>query len=123
MIRFLLLLVVFGAGAAAAERREAVPGRFVGEWVVDLKHCGTDRGDSRLRLDADRVHFRESGGPIRAVVTLGELEIALIAELSGDGETWLACHRFRLSADRKQLIDATGDAELVRHRCPKSSKR
>ncbi len=124
MIGFLLLLAVFGAGAAmAAERRETVPARFAGEWVADLKQCGADRGDSRPRLDAYRIRFHESGGPIKAVVTRGELELALIAELSGEGETWLACHRFRLSADHKQLTDATGEAELVRHRCPTSSKR
>lgn len=124
MIRLLLLLAVFGAGAAmAAERREAMPARFAGEWVADLKHCGTGRDDARLRLDADRIRFHESSGPIRAVVARGEFEIALIAELSGEGETWLACHRFRLSADHKQLTDATGEAGLVRHRCPTSSKR
>ena len=108
--------------APAAERRETVPARFVGEWVADLKRCGTDRDDSRLRLDADRVRFHESGGPIRAVVARGESEIALIAELSGEGETWLACHRFRLSADRERLIDATGEAEFARYRCPKRAK-
>lgn len=124
MKKQLLLFMALCAGAAiAAERQEAVPARFAGEWVADLKRCGTDRDDSRLRLDADRVRFRESGGPIRAVVARGESEIALIAELSGEGETWLACHRFRLSADRDRLIDATGEAELVRYRCPKSSKR
>jgi len=43
--------------------------------------------------------------------------------MSGEGETWLACHRFRLSADRKQLIDTTGEAEFVRYRCPRGSKQ
>ena len=123
MIRLLLLLAVFGAGAAMTAERRETPARFAGEWVADLKRCGTDRDDSRLRLDAYRIRFHESGGPIKAVVTRGELELALIAELSGEGETWLACHRFRLSADHKQLTDATGEAELVRHRCPTSSKR
>ena len=118
----LLFMVLCAGAAAAAERRETVPARFVGEWVADLKRCGTDRDDSRLRLDADRIRFGESGGPIRAVVTRGELELALIAELSGEGETWLACHRFRLSADHGQLIDATGEAEFARYRCPKRAK-
>ena len=110
------------AAATGAERWETVPARFLGEWNSSLKQCGTDRNDSRLRLDADRIRFHESGGPIRAVVTQGELELALIVELSGEGETWLACNRFRLSADHEQLIDVTGDAEFVRYRCPKGSK-
>jgi hypothetical protein len=124
MKKLLSLFMALCAGAAiAAQRQEAVPAPFVGEWVADLKRCGTDRDDSRLRLDADRIRFHESGGPIKAVVTRGELELALIAEMSGEGETWLACHRFRLSADRERLIDATGEAEFARYRCPKSSKR
>lgn len=119
----LLFMALFAGTSMAAERQEAVPARFVGEWVADLKRCGADRDDSRLRLDADRIRFHESGGPIKAVVTRGELELAPIAELSGEGETWLARHRFRLSADRERLIDATGEAEFARYRCPKSSKR
>ncbi len=75
MIGFLLLLAVFGA-AMTAERRETVPARIAGEWVADLKRCGTDRGDSRPRLDADRVRFHESGSTIRAVVARGEMELA-----------------------------------------------
>lgn len=115
-------LCVGVAAATAAERQEAVPARFVGEWSANLKHCGTGRDDSRLRLDVDRIRFHESEGPIRAVVTQGELELALIVEMSGEGETWLACNRFRLSADHGQLIDATGDSEFVRYRCPKNPK-
>jgi hypothetical protein len=126
MIKSLLFFIALGANmavATGAERRETVPARFLGEWNSKLQQCGTDRNDSRLRLDADRIRFHESGGPIRAVVTQGELELALIVELSGEGETWLACNHFRLSADHEQLIDMTGDAEFVRYRCPKSSKR
>jgi hypothetical protein len=44
MIVLLLFFVAFGAGTAvAAERQDAVPGRFVGEWVADLKRRGSRR--------------------------------------------------------------------------------
>ena len=75
MIGFLLLLVVFGA-AMTAEMRETVPARIAGEWVADLKQCGTDRGDSRPQLDADHIRFGKSVSPIRAVVARGEMELA-----------------------------------------------
>jgi hypothetical protein len=122
-MKSLLLSLAFGVGVvAAAERQETVPARFLGEWNADLKQCGTDRHDSRLKLEADQIHFHESGGPLRAVVTQGELELALIIEMSGEGETWLACKRFRLSADHARLIDVTDDSEFVRYRCPRGSK-
>lgn len=75
-------------------------------------------GDYWYDIGAQQIRFDESAGAIKAVVTRGERELALIAELSGDGETWLAFSHFRLSADQKSLADITGEAEYVRHRCP-----
>ncbi len=123
MIRSLALFMLFCACAAtAAERQDVVPSPFQGEWNANLEHCGTDLNDSPLKLSVDRIRFYESGGPIRAVVTQGELEVALIAELSGEGETWLSYWHFRLSADHTDLTDVTDDSEFVRYRCPRSSK-
>ncbi len=122
MIRSLALFMLFCVCAAtAAERQHAVPSSFQGEWNANLEHCGTDPNDS-LRVSADSIRFYESGGPIRAVVTQGAFEMALIAELSGEGETWLSYQHFRLSADHTYLTDVTDDSEFVRYRCPRSSK-
>ena len=124
MIRsFVLIALLFAGSASAAEQQRAIPDRFLGEWNHNLKDCGTDRSDSRLRLTADRIRFHESGGPVRAVVTQGESDLALIVELSGEGSSWLSYEHFRLSADHTSLTDVTdNDSGLVRYRCPKSSK-
>ena len=124
MIRSFLLVAVLGAGSvSAAEQQRTIPDRFVGEWNARLKHCGTDLDDSRLRITADGIRFHESGGPVRAVVTQGEFDLALIVELSGEGSTWLAFEHFKLSADHTHLTDVTdNDSGLVRYRCPKKSQ-
>jgi hypothetical protein len=118
---FLLVLVLVAGSATAAEQQREIPARFMGEWNSSLKHCGTDISDSRLRISSDHIRFYESGGPVRAVVTQGEFDLALITELSGEGSVWLAYTHFRLSADHTYLTDVTDkDSGLVRYRCPKS---
>ncbi len=124
MIRYFpLAFVLVAVSAMGAEQQRAIPDRFQGEWNAKLEHCGTSLNDSRLRISADHLQFHESGGPVRAVVTQGESDVALIAEVSGEGETWLLYRHFRLSADRACMTDITDkDAAFVRYRCPKGSK-
>jgi hypothetical protein len=98
------------------------PGRFQGKWNSNLKDCGTNLNDSQLTISAERIRFHENGGSIKAVVTQGEFDLALITELSGEGETWLAYDHFRLSDDQKSLTDVTDGSKLVRYRCPKGAK-
>jgi len=124
VIRLSLLALAFASGpAVATESLKAVPARFRGEWNADLAHCGTGLNDSRLQIGSGRIRFYESGGPIRAVVTQGEFDLAVISELSGEGQVWLSYRHFRLSADHAYLTDVTGDdSGMVRYRCPKAQK-
>lgn len=111
-----------GRPAAPASRVEAaVPARFQGEWNTVVRECGSALNDSRLVIGANSIRYHESSGPLRAIVTAGAHELALISELSGEGERWLGLARFRLDATQKKLIDVTDAAHpLVRHRCPAS---
>ena len=81
--------------------------------------CGSDADDLTLRITPRHITYWESDGPIKAVVVRGDTEIALISELSGEGETWLSAARFTLSKDGRQLIDSTTvpGRELVRYKC------
>ena len=99
----------------------AVPERFVGTWAGSPTSCGSDADDLALRLTSHHITYWESEGPIRAVVVRGN-EIALIAELSGEGETWLSTAKFELSPGGRMLTDSISIAgkEVVRHRCPQS---
>ncbi|GBO53434.1 hypothetical protein APA_1341 [Pseudanabaena sp. lw0831] len=124
MNRWLALILIFiPMPVAAAEQQKTVPVQFQGEWNSNLKQCGTNLNDSRLMISVDRIQFYESNGPIKAVVTQGKFELALISELFGEGGTWLSFRQYRLSADRGKLTDVTNDeSKFVRYRCPKFSK-
>ena len=74
-------------------------------------------------ISAHRITFSESGGLIRAVVTRGKFELALIAEPSGEGETWLSYSYFRLARDHASITSVNdGEPGLVRYRCPRGAK-
>ena len=93
-----------------------IPTAFVGEWNANPAKCGTREDESFLKIEPHHVYFWESSGPVRAAVARGR-ELALILELSGEGETWLSTHEFVLSAHGSMLV-ATGGAEnLKRYRC------
>ncbi len=116
----LLAFPTFAGGSAVA-----VPSQFVGNWAGSPTSCGSDTDDLILRIRARHITYWESGGRIRAAVTRGSNEIALIAELSGEGETWLATATFTLSPDGKRLIDdtTTPGKEVVRYKCPMPSAK
>ncbi|GGA78775.1 hypothetical protein GCM10011521_16230 [Arenimonas soli] len=111
-----LLLNLSGCAHAADP---IVPDRFVAHWAGSPDACGSKADDLALRIGAKHIEYWESQGPIRASVTRGN-EIALIAELHGEGEAWLATASFTLSDDGLQLVDRTTipGREVVRHRCP-----
>ncbi|PZV16005.1 MAG: hypothetical protein DCF20_09635 [Pseudanabaena sp.] len=120
---FALILIFIPMSVAAAEQQKSVPVQFQGEWNSNLKHCGTNLNDSRLILSAAHIQFYESNGPIKAIVTEGQFELALISKLSGEGGNWLSYRQYRLSADRSKLTDVTNEnSKFVRYRCPKNSK-
>ncbi len=99
----------------------AVPERFVGTWSGSPTSCDSDADDLVLRLSSHHISYWESDGPIRAVVVRGN-EIALIAELSGEGETWLNTAMFKLSQNGRTLTDniSIPGKEVVRYRCSES---
>lgn len=111
----LILSMLIGAEAGAA----TVPERFLGRWATSAASCDSDADDLAIRIDAESIQFWESDGPVRAVVERGENELALIAELSGEGETWLAAMRFELSTEGDRLTGTTAGSGqgIVRFRC------
>jgi hypothetical protein len=124
LMRFAVaFFLILPASLAAADLVPAVPSQFIGEWNGVISDCGTDNNDSRLRIRKDHIVFHESSGPIKAVVTSGRYEIALIVELSDEGETWISINHFKLSSDGKKLtsVDLPGDG-FPRYRCPSKRK-
>lgn len=115
---FAVLLTSTSVGASSDTPR--VPEQYIGQWAGRPESCGSDADDLTLRLSKDRIAYWESEGPILASVSRGARDLALIIELSGEGETRLATAKFELSADGQQLVDSTtipGES-VVRHKCP-----
>ena len=101
----------------------SIPKPFLGEWSADLSQCGKGTDESFLYVEPRKVSFWESSGPVRAAVVRGR-ELALILELSGEGEVWLSATQFELSPDGNALIwEADSGTQLVRFRCPGSRER
>ena len=117
-IAALLLPLSAFAGSHGAN----VPDRFLGYWAGSPDSCGSDADDMILRIARQHISYWESEGPIIAVVTRGETEIALISELSGEGETWLSTAKFKLSQDGRQLIDdmSVPGQQFVRYKCSRT---
>ena len=118
-IAILIATLLLPLPAVAGSSMSTVPDRFVGRWAGSPDSCGSDADDLTLRIGPRHITYWESDGPIKAVVVRGDTEIALISELSGEGETWLSTALFTLSRDGSQLIDNTTvpGKELVRYKC------
>ena len=113
-------VLLTAAPAVATSDAPRVPDQFIGQWAGSPESCGSDTDDLMLRISKGRIAYWESEGPILAAVSRGTRDLALIIELSGEGETWLATAKFELSADGQQLVDSTTipGKSVVRHRCP-----
>lgn len=105
------------APAPAPTPVDTVPAAFLGEWNVEAADCGSSRNDSRLVIERDRIAWWESSGPVTAVTVHGPRDIAVTAELSGEGETWTSTTRFVLREDDSLATTDASGGTLVRHRC------
>ncbi len=102
----------------AAEIHDVVPDQFLGTWAASAAQCASTLTESKLVISGKRIAFYASEGPILSVVSDGALELALILELSGEGQTWVETKQFRLSEDRRTLTDVTGRSQTAtRIRC------
>lgn len=121
MMRTLAItLLLVASPSLASDVVDTIPERFQGEWAGSVVECGALGNDSTLRLESDGISYWESFGVVKAVVARGSDEIALIAEFSGEGESWLGTLQVRLSPDGNSLIDehTVPGEEVVRFRCP-----
>jgi len=84
--------------AAASDGEPAVPEQLVGRWSSSSESCESETGDLTLRIVPDHVYHWKNDGPVRAVKVRGD-ETAPIAELSGEGETWLPTANFKVFND------------------------
>ncbi|WP_141400675.1 hypothetical protein [Pseudoxanthomonas wuyuanensis] len=119
--KYAVAIVVFflSASLCAGNSPQAVPEQFLGDWGTSLTDCGTEADDTALRIGKRHISYHESSGPLQAVVVRGTKEVALVAELTSEGETWLNASTFMLSPDGSQLTQSSGvnGEPFVRVRC------
>ena len=98
-----------------------MPAQFRGQWSVD---CADEESTSALEIGQDTITYYESSGSIKAIVQRGDLEVATISEVSGEGEAWLSLAKFRLANGNKTLLDVTNESEAAfsRDKCETVSK-
>lgn len=124
MVRSLAItLLLVALPALASDVLTTIPAQFLGTWTSSLEKCGSYGDDSMLRLESEHISYWESSGSVKTVVVRENNEIAMIAELSGEGETWLGTLQLKLSPDGSSLIDeyTVPGEQIVRYRCPSST--
>ena len=91
-----------------------VASRFQGRYAADAAACANPAHETRLTIEASRIAFHESNGPITRVAQ-GDNEVSITTQLSGEGETREATYSFRLSGDGNTLTDVGNG--IARQRC------
>lgn len=126
-MKFALMLLGFLASDVvyAAKDFPRVPDQFVGTWAGSPDACGTNADDMTIKISARLITYWESEGVVRAAVVRGNHEIAIISEMSGEGQSWLSSVIFKLSKDGKKLIDSTTvpGEEFIRYKCRENTRK
>ncbi len=117
MYRIAVILLLFSSTCWCSEE-VVIPDRFIGEWTGNPESCGLGTDDMQIRIGRSQITFWESEGPVLAAVVRGN-HLAIIAELSGEGETWLKTAQFEITADGNTLTDSLSvpGEEILRHKC------
>ena len=80
----------------AAETHKTIPKLFQGKWTSNLKDCGAG-DETNLGIFKDHISFYESSGSTISIVTKQKNELALIIELSVEGEEWLSFVHYKIN--------------------------
>jgi len=115
----LTILVLCSLSLNAYETPKVIPEQFQGQWSSDLKYCNKDH-EYNLKIFKDYLMFWESIGSALSIVTKENNELALILELSGEGEEWLSFKHYKINNDNNQLTDITdpyAKNKLIRYKC------
>ncbi len=91
------------SATVASRQPGEVPAPFQGLWNVSLDQCAVPYSDGKLLVEANRLTFYESSGPVVEVSVQGPSEVMLTTEISGEGMTSLETYTLELSEDGSSL--------------------
>ena len=112
-----MLLALLTLPASAADLTREVPDQFLGDWCTEPQQHEEDTGESDIRIGKSDIGYYQSTAKILAAAASGD-ELALIVQLTVDGDTRLATHEFELSSRDDKLTSLRPNGQLViRRRC------
>lgn len=111
------LLFSMSSLALAVDSVRTIPPAFHGKWSEKIEDCTQD-GEGNLTVSRKALAGYENYGTVKKVTVNGPLDIVVFAKNAGEGETWESTRRFRLSPDKKLLMDITYKEPNVLLRCP-----
>lgn len=97
----------------------AIPAAFHGVYDRDRASCAR-RSVYRLVVSADELRFHESVGKVRNVALEGADTINIAADYQGEGDSWRATQKLRLTDDNARLTVTGRGQETIRVRCGES---
>ncbi|MGB2925278.1 MAG: hypothetical protein WBB82_08255 [Limnothrix sp.] len=106
-----------GSTKDSTKPQSKIPVPFHGKWDASLEGCSVRGSDGRLVIEANRIQFYESSGPVSEVYVQGDSQITVMSEMSSEGMTEVDTRVFQLSGDRSTITDVT-NYDVVRYRCP-----
>lgn len=118
-VRILLCTFAFSIAslALALDPAKSVPSSFHGKWSEKIDDCKQQESEGDLTLSSNKMAFYASGGSVKKVFVNNPLDIIVVANLSGEGETWLSNIHLRLSHDKTSLVDISYKEPFIRYRC------
>jgi hypothetical protein len=112
-----ILAALLPLASLSAAPLSTIPVHFHGNWAGSYQACQKQRGDdTRLKITANTLEFYESKGTVQEVVTHSKQKITVVAQMSGEGQTWKTTTPLQLSPDGKRITDSS--TSFVRVRCP-----
>ena len=112
-----MFLALLALRASAGDLTREVPDQFLGDWCTEPQQREEDTGESDIRIGKSEIAYYQSAAKILAAAASGD-ELALIVQLTVDGDTRLATHEFELSSRGDKLTSLRSNGQLViRRRC------
>jgi hypothetical protein len=104
VVRLWLILALSATTAAGAvEGVREVPRQFRGVWAATLADCANDFSDTQMVVTANRLRSVVSEGLVKAAAINGDLDLAIILEVSAEGELFMQALQLKLSKDHREL--------------------
>lgn len=93
-----------------------LPKILEGAWAINAADCARGSGETRIRVGARQVIFYEAQAKVKKVETVGDVTVADM-DISAEGETSEAEHKFSLADGGKILVYDRGGEVFRYHKC------